>query len=378
MHSREDEKMTDRLDRDDDSYFPTVEWPSQQSTWRASSKSLVCRFAGSGVAELGEAAARFVEESDDRPLVFRLAGSGVLDSGETSSLVVREKRMKPLVHRPAVHGFLAVEETSPQVVRKTRTQPLVLRPAIPEITVLHDIAERKPTMRLQSTLPYRSRVTDESRDSRRRYKQSLRKWIERKRRREERERWSGSDSRESGRVGNSHHEIDLAIIERRILDSLLDYSHTVGKEENELKDFVGKEHTLEEWQGWGKMLVERADKKKKDWEEYREKRELMDYRGPKIDGLMKGKWSREHLLIRSIYYCLDKLDRVLEEAKECLRKTHCETKEVDSERAEQSVAGREKAQFVETYLRVCIDSDDDDPSAMRPAKRKHLPLRMKK
>ncbi|TEY70429.1 hypothetical protein BOTCAL_0103g00120 [Botryotinia calthae] len=371
MHSREDEKMTDRLDRDDDFYFPSVEWPSQQATWRASSRSLVFRPAGSGFSDAGEPAARFVEESYDRSLVFRPAGSGVPDVGETSSRVVREKRMEPLVHRPAVHGFLAVEETSPQAVRKIRTKPLVLRPAIPEIPILHDIAEQKSTMQLQSTLPYRPRVTDESRNSRRRYKQSVRKWIERKRRREERERWSSSESRESGRFGNSHHEIDHAFIERGILDSPLDYSHAIGKEEDD------KKHTVEEWQDWVNFLVERVDKKKKNWEEYREmskKRELMDYGGPKIDELVKGEWSRVHLLIQSIYHCLDKLDRVLEEAEECSRKTHCETKEVESE----SAAKREKAQFVETYLWTYIGSDDDDPSVMRPAKRKQLPLRKKK
>ncbi|TGO49909.1 hypothetical protein BCON_0196g00050 [Botryotinia convoluta] len=471
MDFLEAEEMMDGMGGNDESYFPSVEWPSQQSTWLSHSKPLVHRPAVSGVPDaeemvdcvdgnnepvtstgnvfqlpawfthpkqlvyrpavsgvpaVEEASSRFVRDDYTSPLVLRPAIPGSPDAEEASPQAVLENRSKPLVLRPAVPGVPATKETSLQVVRENRTKPLVLRPAIPGNDTWHDLAEEARIRQLQFTLPHRPRVTDKSRDSRRRYKESLRKWVERKREREEIERWKQSESRESDRFGNSHHEIDPAIIKQEIQDIHAGFHRAVGNDKyetvqacsppsnqchrlmpisetkiltdtlisalvsemmkerqhvDEVKKFVNKEHTLEEWQNWGKILAERMDKEKNNWEVYREmrkKEEPRDHGGQKFDTSTRREWPWEPLSIQSVYYWLDKLDRALEEAENGLPKAHCESKEVENESAEQRAAKREKAQFVKRHVRAYVDSDSDDPSAMGPAKRKQLPLRQKK
>ncbi|KAF7887777.1 hypothetical protein EAF00_010071 [Botryotinia globosa] len=383
---------------DDDSFFTAVEWPSQQSTWLSHSKPLVRRPAVSGVPDVEESSSWFGEGIYTRPLVLRPAVSCVPEAEGASSQVVWENRTKSLVHRPAI--------------RKNHKR--------------QDITEEARVRQLQSTLPYRPRVNDKSRDSRRRHKEVVRKWTERKREREEIERRKQSESRGSNRFGDSHDEIDPAIIKQEIQDIPAGIHRAVGNDEHEtlraciqpsnewprlipisgtkmstdtlvsalvaeimkerqhvdeVKNFVNKKHTLAEWQNWGKILAERMDKGRKNWEEHKEmkkKEESRDHGGQKFDESTRGEWARESSVIQSVYYCLEKLDRALEEAENRLLETHCESKEPEKESAEQREAKREKEQFVKRCVRDYVDSDSDDPSAMGPAKRKQLPLRQKK
>ncbi|KAF5875396.1 uncharacterized protein Bfra_003850 [Botrytis fragariae] len=475
MSFSEDEEMMDGIEENDETYFPSVEWPSQQSTWLSHSEPLVLRPAVSGVPDAEEVvdcvhgndesvsstgdgvqlpawfewpkelvhrpamsgvpavektSSRFVGDSYTRPLVIRPAISCVLEAEESSSRFLQNSYNRPLVLRPAVSGVPVVEETSPQVVQKNRTKSLVHRPAILKSPRRHDLVEQARIMPLYFTLPHRPRVTDKSRDSRRKHKEAVRKWIERKREREKRgrqnERRKLSESRESDRYENSHRQINPATIEQEIQDIHADLHRAVGNDEHEtlqacsppsdewhritpisetkvstdvlisvlvaeimkerqhvdeVKNFVNKKHTLEEWQDWGKIVVGRINEKKKNWEKYREmrkKEESRDHGGQKFDKSTRQGWAWEPLSIQSVYYWLDKLDRALEEAENGFPKTHCESKEVEKESAEQRAAKREKSQFVKRHVRAYVDSDSDDPSAMEPAKRKQLPLRQKK
>ncbi|TGO27885.1 hypothetical protein BPAE_0035g00280 [Botrytis paeoniae] len=419
MGFSDDEEMMHGMDGNDELYFPCVEWPSQQSAWLSHSKPLVLRPAVSGVLD-AEEMLDCVHGNDE---LVTSTGNGV-------QLSAWFEYPKPLVHRPAVSGVLDTEETSPQAIWGNHTKPLVHRPAIPENDKWHDLAEDARIRQLQSTLPHRPRITDKSRDSRRRYNESLRKWVERKGEREERGRQSErrrlSGSRESDRYEISHCQIDPAIIKQEIQDIHADLHRAVDNDEHEtlqacsppsnechriipisdtkmstdilisvlvaeimkerqhvdeVKNSVNKKHTLEEWQNWGKILAERMDKERKNWEEYREmrkKEESRDHEGQEFDKSTREEWPWEPLSIQSVYYWLDKLDRALEEAENRLPKVHCESKEVEKGSAEQRAAKREKAQFVKRHVRAYVDSDSDDPSAMGPAKRKQLPLRQKK
>ncbi|TGO14041.1 hypothetical protein BTUL_0059g00260 [Botrytis tulipae] len=426
MRFEDDDEMMLGMDGNEESFFTAVEWPSQQSAWLSHSKPLVLRPAVSGFPDVEESSSWFGRDIYTRPLVLRPAISGVLDAERASSQVVWGNRTKQLVLRPAVPCVPATEEASPHVIQKTPTKSLVHRPAIRKNHKRQDITEEARIRQLQSTLPYRPRVTDKSRDSRRRYKEVVRKWTERKREREELERRKQSESRGSNRFGDSHHEIDPAIIKQEIQDIPADIHRAVGNDEHEtlqacilssnewprlmrisgtkmstdtlvsalvaeimkerqhvdeVKNFVNKKHTIEEWQNWGKILAERMDKGRKNWEEHREmrkKEEPRDHGGQKFDKSTRGEWTREPLVIQSVYYSLEKLDRALEEAENRLPKTHCESKEAEKESAEQRAAKREKVQFVKTRVWAYVDSDSDDPSAMGPAKRKQLPLRQKK
>ncbi|KAF7932106.1 uncharacterized protein EAE97_009127 [Botrytis byssoidea] len=425
MRFEDDDEMMDCGDGYEESFFTAVEWPSQQSTWLSHSKPLVRRPAVSGFPDVEESSSWFGGDIYTRPLVLRPAISGVLDAERASSQVVWGNRTKSLVLRPAVPCVPATEEASPQAIQKTRMKSLCYRPAIRRNPKRHDIAEEARIRQLQSTLPYRPRVNDKSHDSRRRYKEVVRKWTERKREREEIERRKQSESRGSDRFGDSHHEIDPAIIKQEIQDIPAGIHRAVGNDEHEtlracilpsnewprlkpisetkistdtltsalvaeimkerqhvdeVKDFVNKKHSLEEWQNWGKILAERIDKGRKNWEEYKEmkkKEESRDHGGQKSDESTRGELARGPLVIQSVYYCLEKLDRALEEAENRLLKTHCESKEAEKESAEQRAAKLRKEQFVKRRVRDYVDSDSDNPSAMGPAKRKQLPLRQK-
>ncbi|TGO73893.1 hypothetical protein BELL_0323g00070 [Botrytis elliptica] len=402
----------------------------QLPAWFEYRKPMVHRPAVSGVPAVEESSSWFGGDIYTRPLVLRPAVFGVMDAEGASSQVMCGNRTKPLVLRPAAHDISVVEETSPQVVQKTRTKSLVHRPALPKNPRRQNLAEQARIMQLQSTLPHRPRVTDKSRDSRRRYKEAVRKWTERKRAREERERRDErkklGESRGSDQYENPHRQIDPAIIKQDIQDIHADLPRAVGNDEHEtlqacnpplnewhgimpisetkmstdtlisvlvaeimkerqhvdeVKNFVNKKHTLEEWQNWGKILAERMDKEKKNWEEYREmrrKEESRDHGGPKFDTSMRGEWAWEPLSIQSVYGWLDKLDKVLEEAENRSLETHCESKEVERESVEQRAAKREKTRVVERHVRAYVDSDSDDMSAVGSGKRKQLPLRQKK
>ncbi|KAF7895661.1 uncharacterized protein EAF01_009623 [Botrytis porri] len=354
---------------------------------------------------------------------------GVPVTKKASTGFGEDRHVRPLVLRPAVSGVRVVVEISPQVSRKNRTKSLVHRPARLQIPRRQDIAEEARIAQLQPTLPHRTRVTDKSRDSRRGYKDAVRKWTERKREREEKgrqnERQKLSENRESDRLESPQGQIDPAIIKQEIKDTHANLHRAVGKDEHEtlracnppsdeshrimpisetkmstdtlisalvaeimkerqhvdeVKNFVIKKHTLEEWQNWGKILVERMDKQKKNWEEYREIRKKegsRDYGRQNFDKSTRGELPWESLSIQSVYYWVDKLDKVLEEAEDHLPKTHCEWKEVEKKSAEQRAAKGEEAQFVRTKVRDYVESDSDDPSTMGPVKRKRLPLRPK-
>ncbi|TGO61639.1 hypothetical protein BOTNAR_0126g00110 [Botryotinia narcissicola] len=425
MRFEDDDEIMLGVDGNEESFFTAVEWPSQQSTWLSHSKPLVLRPAVSGVPDVEESSSWFRGDIYTRPLVLRPTISGVLDAERASSQVVWGNHNKPLVLRPASPCVPATEEASPQVMQKTRTKSLCYRPAILRNPKRHDIAEEARIRRLQSTLPYRPRVNDKSQDSRRRYKEVVRKWTERKREREEIERRKQSESRGSDRFGDSHHEINPAIIKQEIQEIPADTHRAVGNDEHEtlracilpsnewprlkpisetkmstdrlvsvlvaeimkerqhvdeVKNFVNKKHSLEEWQNWGKILAERMDKGRKNWEVYKEmkkKEESRDHGGQKFDKSTRGEWAREPLLIQSVYHCLEKLDRALEEAENRLSETHCESKEDEKESAGQRAAKREKVRFVKRRVRDYVDSDSDDSSAMGPEKRKQLPLRQK-
>lgn len=382
-----------------------------------------------GVLAVENISSPFRGDSYNRPLVLRPAVSRFLNAKEASPQAMGGNYTKSLVLRPAVPYVPATKETSPQAIQKNRTKSLVHRPAKLRNSKRHDIVEEARIRQLQSTLPYRPRVTDKSHDSRRRYKEAARKWTERKREREERERQKERKAHSEGRGSDQYkiadRQINPAITKPEIQDVHADLYRAVGNDEHEtlqacnppsnewhritpisetkvltdtlisvlvaeimkerqhvdeVKSFVNKKHTLEEWQNWGKILAERMDKEKDKWEEYRgmrKKEEPRDYGGQKFDTSTRGEWPWEPLGIQSVYYCLDKLDRALEEAESRLLKTHCESKEVGRESVEQRAAKRKEAQLAKRRVWDYVDSDSDDPSARGPAKRKRLPLRQK-
>ncbi|KAF7952803.1 hypothetical protein EAE96_006029 [Botrytis aclada] len=363
------------------------------------------------------------EDGYPRPLVLRPAIPGALDAGKASSQVVWENRTRLLVFRPAVGGADA-RKASKWFGEGGCSRPLVLRPAIPQTDTRHDLAKPAQIMPLQSTLPHRPRMSDESR---RRYKKSMRKWIERKREREERERQNERQKHSEGQVSDryesSHRQIDPAIVGPEIIDLPPKDHHALGnhvhkhevsqaskplvgdwpslipesdtgtandeyiqalasemrkkmKRGDEVKDFVSKEHTLEEWQQWGKVLVQDIDEDKKNWEEYEKMMMEAKLRRLLCEISNISGWVEKPLdtrFIQSLKDLQDKFHRALQQAEKLLPKTHGESKEVEKK----SAAKRGKAQFVKTHVRAYVDSDSDDPSARGPVKRTQLPLRQK-